>query len=97
MLSGGRDAASIVQWVKKKSGPPAKQVKTAEEAKALQESADVVVLGFFKVRDVLMIRGIRATRAIFSWPFAGAWRRVGLRGVVIVVLVMRPVFHSVLQ
>jgi len=48
---GGRDAASIVQWLKKKSGPAAKPLKNLDEAKELQESADVVVLGFFKNQD----------------------------------------------
>jgi protein disulfide-isomerase A1 len=48
---GGRDAASIVQWVKKKTGPPAKQLKTVDEAKQLIDSAEVVVIGFFKKED----------------------------------------------
>jgi len=46
--TGGRDAQSIVQWVKKKTGPAAKRLTTVEEAKAFQDSADVVVVGFFK-------------------------------------------------
>jgi protein disulfide-isomerase A1 len=49
--TGGRDAQSIIQWVKKKTGPAAKQLKTVEEAKAFQESAEVVVIGFFKKDD----------------------------------------------
>jgi len=49
--SGGRDAAGIVSWVKKKSGPAAKEIKSIEDAKAFQDSSNVVVLGFFKDKD----------------------------------------------
>lgn len=49
--TGGRDAASIIQWVKKKTGPVAKPLKTVDEAQEFQKSADVVVIGFFKKED----------------------------------------------
>jgi len=49
--TGGRDAQSIIQWVKKKTGPVAKPIKSVEEAKSFQESGEVVVLGFFKKED----------------------------------------------
>ena len=38
----------IVDWLEKHSGPPAKTLTTADEAKALTEEKDVVVIGFFK-------------------------------------------------
>jgi len=46
--SGGRQAADIVAWVKKKSGPPAKTLTTADEIKEFIKSAPVAVAGFFK-------------------------------------------------
>ena len=48
-FSAGRTAADIVAWLKKKTGPPALNVETVEEAKALIEANEVVLFGFIKV------------------------------------------------
>lgn len=45
--SGGRQAADIVNWLKKKTGPPAATL-TVETAKAMAEKEEVVVFGLFK-------------------------------------------------
>nr|AXL95691.1 protein disulfide isomerase [Conus ermineus] len=48
---GGRQTSNIIKWLKKKSGPPAKDVKTSEEAKTFIDSDEVVVMGFFKDQE----------------------------------------------
>lgn len=46
--NGGRTAEDLVNWLKKKTGPPAKQLTTVEEAKEFIEANQVAVIGFFK-------------------------------------------------
>merc|ERR1712038_853644 len=45
---GGRTADTIVSWVEKKTGPAAKALAGAEDAKAFVEGKDVAVIGCFK-------------------------------------------------
>ena len=46
--SGGLTAEGLVKWLKKKTGPPVKNLTTGEEATSFRESAPVVVVGFFE-------------------------------------------------
>ena len=46
---GGRTSADIVNWLKKKTGPPAANLESVDAAKAAIDKAEVYVLGFFKV------------------------------------------------
>jgi len=45
---GGRTSDEIVQWLKKKSGPPSVTISTADELTKLKEGSEVAVLGLFK-------------------------------------------------
>merc|ERR1711962_1394518 len=45
---GGRTADTIVNWVEKKTGPPAKALANAEEAKAFIDGKTVAAFGCFK-------------------------------------------------
>lgn len=51
MSTGGRTADEIVTWLAKKTGPPAKELTTADEIKELTEKKDVVVVGFYKDKE----------------------------------------------
>jgi len=48
--AGGRVSADIKSWLLKKTGPPAVELKTVDEANTLKEK-DVVVIGFFKDQE----------------------------------------------
>ena len=45
---GGRTEAEIVAWLKKKTGPPAKELPTVDSVKAFVDGNEVAVVGFFK-------------------------------------------------
>ena len=48
---GGRTGEEIVNWLKKKSGPPATSLNTVDDLANLKKTADVVVVGLFKDLD----------------------------------------------
>jgi protein disulfide-isomerase A1 len=45
---GGRDAAGIISWLKKKTGPPAKDISSVEAMNEIKEANEVVVIGYFE-------------------------------------------------
>ncbi|CAH0398847.1 unnamed protein product [Chilo suppressalis] len=49
--TGGRQADDIIAWLKKKTGPPAVEVTSAEQAKELSAASPVVVFGFFTNKE----------------------------------------------
>jgi len=46
--NGGRQADDIVNWLLKKTGPPAKALASVDDAKAFAAEKPVVVIGYFK-------------------------------------------------
>ncbi|KAF7992407.1 hypothetical protein HCN44_001732 [Aphidius gifuensis] len=46
--NGGRQADDIINWVTKKTGPPAKELTSVDDAKSLIDAHNVVIVGFFK-------------------------------------------------
>ncbi|KAG8178004.1 hypothetical protein JTE90_004485 [Oedothorax gibbosus] len=49
--TGGRTADDIIRWLKKKTGPPAVDLTTAEAAKAFIDNNEVAIVGFFKDQE----------------------------------------------
>ena len=45
---GGRTSNEIVAWLKKKTGPPAKELRSVDKVKAFIDENEVAVVGFFK-------------------------------------------------
>lgn len=51
LIVGGRQADDIVNWLKKKTGPPAIEVSSADQAKELIAANPVIVFGYFADQD----------------------------------------------
>ncbi|CAD5216535.1 unnamed protein product [Bursaphelenchus okinawaensis] len=48
---GGRNQEGIVAWLKKKTGPPAKELKTVDELNSFKEESKVNVVAYYKSAD----------------------------------------------
>lgn len=51
LVTGGRTASEIITWLEKKTGPPAKELTTADEIKEFTTKKDVIVVGFYKDKE----------------------------------------------
>lgn len=68
--TGGRTAKDIVNWLKKKTGPPAATLSTVEEAVKFKDSQDVVIIGFFKDSESKLAKEYLDTAfTIDDYPF----------------------------
>ncbi|KAK7066384.1 hypothetical protein SK128_028156 [Halocaridina rubra] len=69
--NGGRQADDIVNWLLKKTGPPAKALTSVDEAKAFIGEKPVVIIGFFKDQTSEGAKQfLAAASATDDYPFA---------------------------
>ncbi|CAH0390704.1 unnamed protein product [Bemisia tabaci] len=69
--SGGRQADQIISWLKKKTGPPATELKSVSDAKEFIDAHDVSIVGFFKDAESENAKVfLSAASLIDSHPFA---------------------------
>lgn len=69
--SGGRTADEIVNWLNKKTGPPAKVLETAEEVTAFTGANDVAAVGFFADKESELAKAfVKAAEGMDDVPFA---------------------------
>jgi len=69
--NGGRQADDIVNWLLKKTGPPAKALASVDEAKAFIAEKPVCIIGFFKDQSTDAAKAFLASAAATDdHPFA---------------------------
>jgi len=69
--NGGRTSDEIINWLKKKTGPPAETLKDEEAAQKFKDSKDVTVVGFFKdVESAEAKAYLAAAGSMDDHPFA---------------------------
>jgi protein disulfide-isomerase A1 len=67
---GGRTANEIVAWLKKKTGPPATALETADAVKEFADKRDVAVVGFFADKESELAKAfIKAADSIDDTEF----------------------------
>ncbi|XP_063623680.1 protein disulfide-isomerase [Cydia splendana] len=62
--TGGRQADDIISWLKKKTGPPAVAVTSAEQAKELISANNVIVFGFFPDQETAKAKAFLNTAGL---------------------------------
>ncbi|XP_075164203.1 protein disulfide isomerase [Haematobia irritans] len=68
--TGGRQAADIVSWVSKKTGPPAKELASVEDAETFLKDNEIAVVGFFKDLESAEAKAfVSAANALDSFAF----------------------------
>lgn len=65
-LLGGRQADDIIAWLKKKTGPPAVEIVSAEQAKELIADNPVVTFGFFSDQSTTKAKAFLAVASVID-------------------------------
>jgi protein disulfide-isomerase A1 len=69
--NGGRTADTIVTWLEKKTGPPAKTLEDVEGAKAFIADNEIAIVGFFKDIESADAKAfLGAAGSMDDYPFA---------------------------
>lgn len=69
--NGGREKDTIISWLEKKTGPPAKELETVADAEEFLKEHNVAVVGFFKDRESDEAKTFLAiANAVDDYPFA---------------------------
>lgn len=66
ILTGGRQADDIISWLKKKTGPPALEVTSADQAKELIGANKVIVFGFFPNQETVKAKAFLNTAGLID-------------------------------
>ncbi len=59
----------IVKWVKRKTGPFAATIASADQLASMEKDAAVVVLGFFSAFEVRLMSSSMVMRAAMCWKW----------------------------
>jgi protein disulfide-isomerase A1 len=78
--SGGRTETAIVNWLKKKTGPPATVLDSKEALETFQNSEDVVAIGFFSGESDEKAAFLKAAFASEEIPFGIATETFDIEG-----------------
>lgn len=69
--NGGREKDTIISWLEKKTGPPAKELENVAAAEEFLKEQNVAVVGFFKDRESDEAKTFLAiANAVDDYPFA---------------------------
>lgn len=69
--TGGRTSDEIINWVTKKTGPAAVELKSVDEVESIVKDNKVVVVGFFKDRESAEAKTyLSVASGVDEYPFA---------------------------
>ncbi|CAK5078037.1 unnamed protein product [Meloidogyne enterolobii] len=67
---GDCDAASVLDWLKKKTKPPVKEITSIDELKEFRDSAEIVTVAHFSDKDSKDAKAYLKLNSDYTLPFA---------------------------